>query len=244
MIENYIFDLYGTLMDIRTDESMPSLWKRMALLMSLQGAAYTPKELRRAYREAVHREIERCAARRPAIPVEHIEPDILPVFKTLYAQKGIRIDDPRAMDAALFFRTLSMVRPVRLYADVPAVLRELRARGKGVYLLSNAQAVFTLPEMDKLGLTPCFDGIVLSSDAGVKKPDPAIFEHILSKYGLRPEHCVMIGNDRDADMGGAANLGMAGRYIHTDLSPERRGSLPPGCREITGLLDLIAPLGE
>ena len=101
-----------------------------------------------------------------------------------------------------------------------------------------------LPEMDKLGLTPCFDGIVLSSDAGVKKPDPAIFEHILSKYGLRPEHCVMIGNDRDADMCGAANLGIAGRYIHTDLSPERWGSLPPGCREITGLLDLIAPLGE
>ena len=34
MIQNYIFDLYGTLVDIHTDESMPALWKRMALFMS------------------------------------------------------------------------------------------------------------------------------------------------------------------------------------------------------------------
>ena len=34
MIEAYIFDLYGTLVDIRTDESMPTLWRRMAVFLS------------------------------------------------------------------------------------------------------------------------------------------------------------------------------------------------------------------
>lgn len=240
MIQSYLFDLYGTLVDIRTDESMPSFWKRMALFLSLQGAAYGPKELEKTYLFAVEREIDRCAAMRPAVPREHIEPDILPVFKSLYERKGVEADDRRAKDMALVFRTLSMVKPVRLYPHVMTVLQTLRNSGKGVYLLSNAQAAFTVPELRKLGLLHCFDGIVLSSDAGVKKPDEAIFQHLLRKYQPRPETCVMVGNDPEADMGGAASMGIAGRYIHTNLSPDRRGSLPPNCQEIQSLLDLIA----
>ena len=244
MIENYIFDLYGTLVDIRTDESTPSFWRRMALFLSLQGAAYGPEKLRIAYISTVEGEIDRCLALRPDIPRAHIEPDILPVFKTLYAEKGIKVDDLRARDTALVFRALSMVKTVRLYPHVLTVLETLRRQGKGLYLLSNAQAVFTMAELGKLGLLSRFDGIVLSSDAGVKKPDKAIFEYLLSKYGLRPEACVMIGNDMDADMGGAASVGMAGRFIHTNLSPECQRPLPKNCQEITGLLDLIAPRGE
>ena len=244
MIENYIFDLYGTLVDIRTDESTPSFWRRMALFLSLQGAAYGPEELRLSYLSAVEGEIDRCSARRPDIPRAHIEPDILPVFKTLYAEKGIEVDDLRARDTALVFRALSMVKTVRLYPHVLTVLETLRRQGKGLYLLSNAQAVFTMAELGKLGLLSRFDGIVLSSDAGVKKPDKAIFEYLLSKYGLRPEACVMIGNDINADMGGAASVGMAGRFIHTNLSPECQRPLPKNCQEITCLLDLIAPREE
>lgn len=47
MYQNYIFDLYGTLVDIRTNERKPSLWKYMAQYMTLQGAAYTPAELKK-----------------------------------------------------------------------------------------------------------------------------------------------------------------------------------------------------
>ena len=34
MIQAYLFDLYGTLVDIRTNEAKPSLWKRLALLLT------------------------------------------------------------------------------------------------------------------------------------------------------------------------------------------------------------------
>ena len=43
--QNYILDLYGTLVDIHTDESKASLWKKIAVYFSAQGAAYTGKEL-------------------------------------------------------------------------------------------------------------------------------------------------------------------------------------------------------
>ena len=45
MYENYFFDLYGTLVDIRTDEGKLSLWRGVAEFYSLCGAAYTAAEI-------------------------------------------------------------------------------------------------------------------------------------------------------------------------------------------------------
>lgn len=47
--KNYIFDLYGTLVDIHTDENKASLWKKIAVYFSAQGAAYTGKEIKERY---------------------------------------------------------------------------------------------------------------------------------------------------------------------------------------------------
>lgn len=49
MYQNYIFDLYGTLVDIHTNEKKAYLWKKMSLFFGMKGAAYEPKELRTAY---------------------------------------------------------------------------------------------------------------------------------------------------------------------------------------------------
>ncbi len=238
MIENYIFDLYGTLVDIRTDETEAAFWRRMALLYSLQGAAYGADELRDAYREAVEEQIDRLSAASTSLPRDMIEPNIRHVFRKLYTRKGLRPSAQSVKDTALFFRTLSL-KHLGLYPKAKEVLATLRERGKGVYLLSNAQAAFTLPELDKLGLTELFDGIVLSSDAGVKKPSKAIFDRLLSMYPLSAQTCVMVGNDAEADMGGAASVGMPGRYIHTKQSPSPKAQLPVGCREIRSLRDLL-----
>jgi len=238
MIQNYLFDLYGTLVDIRTDEAKPSLWRRLALLYSLQGAGYDGAELKRAYPSAVEREIDALARRYPHMPRAQIEPDILRVFRGLFADKGILATDEMVKDTAVAFRMLSLEH-IRLYPGAKETLAALRAQGKGVYLLSNAQASFTLPELAMLGLTPCFDGIVLSSQVGFKKPSSRIFSHLLSIYGLRAEACLMVGNDAAADIRGAAAMGMESRYIHTKQSPDRPGHWPDSCREIESLLELV-----
>lgn len=48
-----IFDLYGTLVDIHTDENAPQVWEALAAHYSARGAVYRPKELRDAYFRAV-----------------------------------------------------------------------------------------------------------------------------------------------------------------------------------------------
>ena len=50
MYKNYIFDFYGTLADIRTDEEDPCLWGKMSEIYSALGAAYSPGELKAAFR--------------------------------------------------------------------------------------------------------------------------------------------------------------------------------------------------
>ena len=47
--KNYVFDLYGTLVDIHTDESSPALWRALAGLYAASGADYTPSGLRAAF---------------------------------------------------------------------------------------------------------------------------------------------------------------------------------------------------
>ena len=48
--DNYVFDLYGTLIDIRTDEEDLRAWEKLALLFRYHGADYEAAELRGAYK--------------------------------------------------------------------------------------------------------------------------------------------------------------------------------------------------
>ena len=45
--DNYVFDLYGTLVDIHTEEDFPKLWEKLALFFGYYGAIYKPKELQK-----------------------------------------------------------------------------------------------------------------------------------------------------------------------------------------------------
>ena len=228
--ENCIFDLYGTLVDIRTDESAPALWAAMAAYYRARGAVYRPAELHRAYLAAVRR-LERAAA--PA-GGGYGEIRIERVFQALFAQKGVRASWSQAAAAGRRFRRLSTVY-IRLYDGARELLQALRAGGQGVWLLSNAQAVFTRGELEALGIGTLFDGVYLSSDCGVKKPDRRFFDALLRQQAIRPESAVMVGNDGLCDVLGARAAGLATVYIRSNISPAE--PLPPA-DYVFGQMDL------
>lgn len=84
MYDNYIFDLYGTLVDIHTNESKASLWKYMAGYMALQGASYTGPELRKRYRALIGAQRlerhEKYVTQFPRLSPDEIEVDLSQVF--------------------------------------------------------------------------------------------------------------------------------------------------------------------
>jgi putative hydrolase of the HAD superfamily len=108
---------------------------------------------------------------------------------------------------------------------VVEILKGLKERGTGVYLVSNAQACFTKDELDELLITNLFDGILISSDAGVKKPCEEIFQIAFDKFSLKREECFYVGNDLHDDVLGASGAGLKTVYIETEQS----GKYPELC---------------
>lgn len=219
--KNYIFDLYGTLIDIETNENSPALWKKMAGFYSVYGADYRPAELKRAYLSMVK---EEEAALAKETGYEYPEIELEKVFARLY------LEAPHAHEAVLSpgknelkafsayianaFRIISR-KKCRAYKNTEKVLKVLKSRGCCIYLLSNAQYVFTMPEMENAGLVSFFDGIYISSEHRVRKPDTHFMLALLDEYSLDKNDCVMVGNDYDSDIGIAASVGMDSIFINT-----------------------------
>ena len=222
-----IFDLYGTLVDIHTDEN-DLVWEKTAFYFGFYGARFTGPELRAAFAEAMGRREAKAGQRYecfPDIPFEE-------VMAELFRSRGIEERaDELGFHAAQLFR-ISALEYIRLYPHVTEALAFLRQKGYRLWLLSNAQRAFTAYELCHLGLGDQLDGIYISSDYQCRKPDRRFFQALLEDHNLDPNTCLMIGNDLYTDIGGGRNAGLDTLYMHTNLTPpdqrEADPSLLPG----------------
>lgn len=206
--KNYIFDLYGTLIDIHTEEGEEALWIALTDFFQKQGALYTPAQLQEGYQKYVAEELK-----------QYEEIQVEKVFQKLFALKGVDADDVLIAQTCRFFRDTS-THHIRLYEWSVPILKQLKENGKNVYLLSNAQRSFTYHEMEKLDIVQYFDAIYISSDYGVKKPNPKFFQTLIEKEGLDVTESLFLGNDQTCDILGAKNVGMDTWYVHTACSPK------------------------
>ena len=237
--DNYIFDLYGTLADIKTDEYDMDFWKEMAGLYSAYGAVYKPKKLRKVFFEMDREERallkERIGCEYPEIKLEKVFLRLLKEYPQIAASDKdekkaekagvavknsgakVRLPENEAVWAEFIanaFRVLSR-EYLRLYPGTLETLDKLRAAGKKVYMLSNAQAIFTRPEIKLLELDEHMDKIYISSDYGVMKPDPMFIKALIETEGLDIRKSVMIGNEVRSDMKVAYSVGMDSILLNT-----------------------------
>lgn len=236
MYKNIIFDLYGTLVDIHTNEKKAYLWDKLAEIYRAYGAYYSGSSIKAQYLHYVHLFESQMTGPFPEIQLEL-------VFHQLAADRGVLFSAEQLSSIGIAFRTISRSY-LRLYPDVIEVLETLKSHGLGIYLLSNAQHMFTESEMLMLGLIPFFDGILYSSDAGCKKPDPTFMQLLLTQWQLDPSSCIMIGNEAGSDIAIANACHMDSIYLHTNLSPAGETGCPQANWQIsdgdhTRLLPLI-----
>jgi putative hydrolase of the HAD superfamily len=107
-----------------------------------------------------------------------------------------------------------------LYDDVLPALSRLKERGFILGLLTNMQkdVTFAYPE---LGLTPYFDVVVTSEEAGATKPKPPIFLLALERAGVSAQETVYIGDQYGTDVVGARGVGITPILIDRyDMEPE------------------------
>jgi len=87
-----------------------------------------------------------------------------------------------------------------------AVLRELKAKGYRVYALTNWSAETFPLARAKYGFLNELDGIVMSGEEKLVKPDPSIYARLLEKFNLHAANCIFI-DDNAANISKAADLG-------------------------------------
>lgn len=210
MYQNYIFDLYGTLIDIHTDEHSKNFFKKYAKWLRGQGFSFEWKVFYALYtsaeREYRQRAVQSGRFTNPEIQVEG-------VFRDVFAANGYEISEEQTVHLCEGFRRISLIY-MCLFPDTLACLEGLKKAGKKIYLLSNAQRSFTWQELELTGLIPCFDGILISSDEGCMKPDPEFYNICCGRYQLDKAQSVMIGNELKSDMAGAKAAGIDGFYIN------------------------------
>ena len=217
-----IFDLYGTLVDIHTEEN-DLVWEKTAFYFGFYGARYSPEELKTAFRAELNRreagegQSYECF---PDIPFEQ-------VMESLFRAKGVTENaEALGKNAAQLFRICSLDY-VNLYPGTLEALKQLREKGFRLWLLSNAQRVFTEYELRHLGLGEQLDGIYISSDYRCRKPDTRFFNALVDEQKLDKDKCLMIGNDIRTDIGGAKAAGLATFYMHTNLTPPDQPKAAP-----------------
>jgi HAD superfamily hydrolase (TIGR01509 family) len=123
--------------------------------------------------------------------------------------------------------------------ETPRVLRALKERGLRLGAVSNTYQSRTALEgsLSKHGLLVYLDALVLSSEVGLAKPHPAIFEEALRRLSVAPAEAVFVGDIVWADVLGAQALGMRGVLTH-QYRQEERGEHSPDL-VITRLAEVV-----
>ena len=206
MYDTCIFDLYGTLVDIHTEEEKNELWEKMGMFYGYYGAYYQPEELKITFRqliaqlEAGQRGLREDAHEaHPEIPIEQ-------VFLKLFEEKQITADQTLAVHAGQFFRVMS-TEYIRLYDGTEEMLKALKDRGIHLAVLSNKPDRQTVKVVKEIFGDNIFDYAQGQKDGIRRKPEPDGVWYLMEQMQVSKEECLYIG-DSEVDAATGKNAGL------------------------------------
>jgi epoxide hydrolase-like predicted phosphatase len=147
-------------------------------------------------------------------PIRRLELGQLSIgeFNVLLAAELIGKDGGAVAAEGLLTSLFAEMKPAGTMFDL---VHDLKNAGVRVALLSNSWGN-TYPR-DRIDAV--FDVVVISSEVGMRKPNPDIFAHTLNLLDVRPERAIFI-DDAEPNTDGAARLGMH-TILHTDYDSTR-----------------------
>ena len=219
-IRGLIFDINGTLIDIRTDESYDDIYRVISNFLSYQGVLLSPATVRELYFKAMKDQLKASRERYP-------EFDAVAIFREMVT--GHASDYTLKLSAEKFtqlphilaevYRSVSRFK-LQLYPGVEEIVGQLHEKYR-MAALSDGQSAWAVPELHAVGLLKYFSPIVISGDVGYRKPDRRIFEGVLSAMGLSASEVLFVGNNLYRDVFGAQQVGMKTVYCRANGLEER-----------------------
>jgi putative hydrolase of the HAD superfamily len=138
-------------------------------------------------------------------------------FSRSFADLGHALPDEVLMQFSYGFTDQCPLQP-HLLPHAMEILQHVFPR-YSCHIITNGFKEVQGIKMSSSGLHPFFNHVILSEDVGVNKPNPLIFHTALEAAGATVENSLMIGDDWEADMVGAKNVGMDHVYLDLDHHP-------------------------
>lgn len=101
--------------------------------------------------------------------------------------------------------------------DMEAFVKDLKAQGLRIGMITNNVKEFKdgWRSLFSVDVSELFETIIDSSEAGVRKPEPAIYQLALKEMDLEAEHCIFL-DDFQANVDAATALGLTGVLVPDD----------------------------
>ncbi|TVZ56967.1 putative hydrolase of the HAD superfamily [Lutibacter sp. Hel_I_33_5] len=101
-----------------------------------------------------------------------------------------------------------------------------------LHIITNGFEEIQSKKMESSNIHHYFNQIITSESVGVKKPNPKVFDYALMKANAIKEESIMIGDNLEADIQGAINVGL--RAIHCNFDNKKNND-----KKITSVTSLL-----
>lgn len=220
-----LFDLGHTLWDVRYNDALATpIYRRVRQRLTRTVAGRIPSAQR--IREAITKhwaEEEIDVLRKKRLDQRPAADIIAEGLATL------GIDPPeRALDLITDDILSPDVWGRYLEADTLETLRALKERGMKLGVVSNTyqRGPVLEAQLAECGASPYIDVAVFSSEMGLRKPHPALFQTPLAELGVAPKEAVFVGDSVEADIHGAQAAGMRAVLTHQYRQESVEGVTP------------------
>lgn len=212
-LRGVIFDLGSTLIRFTGDWEQVLERSRLQLGQDLlaRGVALDLETFNPLFRQAMvesyQRRDEDCRERTTASV-------LLEVLQSL----GVEDPGQAQIDAALRWMYALSEACWELMPGAIELLEALQANMR-LGIISNAGDEANVQRLiDKTGLRPFVDPILISAAEGIRKPHRALFEKVLGSWQLEPQQVVMVGDNLEADIYGAEQVGMDSIWLTAEIA--------------------------
>jgi YjjG family noncanonical pyrimidine nucleotidase len=198
MHHNFLFDLDQTLLDFHASE-----YKALGLVLRSNGLSFSDEIYRafKAYNKFLWLELEKGTISRTELFTLRFQDVFGRCEGNTAGLDPLKVNDD-------FIRTMS-VNGVLMDGALEFVRRvKENISDSRIYIASNGATINAKGRIASTGLDRYIDGLFISEDMGVTKPDAAFFDLCLNRIGEPKSTCIMIGDSLSSDMLGAKNASL------------------------------------
>jgi putative hydrolase of the HAD superfamily len=220
-----VFGLNGS-NDVYLYEDRNTGTKVIGNLLSYQGIWLNPNVVKDLYFRILKEQ-------RAASGERHPEFDVVGIFREIVKQHATDFTHdllnkkleqlPRLLAEA--HRATSLFR-LQLIPGVDDTLRQLHPNYH-LAVVTDGQSAYAVPELNAVGLSGCFDPIIVSGDFGYRKPARRLFKAALGAMKMEASEVLFVGNDMYRDVYGAQKAGMKAVFFKSNQGTQEKAGVKP-----------------